>query len=242
MYWCLHSGRILWIHFILYAGIFRKYFTTISVLVHKWHYQNLFCTVGSIQFSAGYISMSCQCLFAPLSKGSFRNWIYCKSLFYVFFFAFCFQGHADVAHYIPEHRFRFITIAIVLLGLLIGIMIPSVELVIGLVGSTIGVAICVMFPASCFIKISKKDSTEKLLAQVSLTGLFCFCFHVTQYISIGDGRKGTFTHFLKFVQTMPSKRCWKIWKKSSKTCESEQKNKKTPSLENVWIFGFSSFP
>lgn len=47
-------------------------------------------------------------------------------------------------------------------------MIPSIELIIGLVGSTIGVAICIMFPASCFIKIGKKNSTEKLLAQMIL--------------------------------------------------------------------------
>lgn len=77
------------------------------------------------------------------------------------------RGHSDVGHYIPEHRFRLITISLVLFGMLVGIMIPSVELVIGLVGSTIGIGICVIFPASCFIKISKKDSTEKLIAQVS---------------------------------------------------------------------------
>lgn len=77
------------------------------------------------------------------------------------------QSHSDTAHYIPEHRFKYITISLVLIGLFIGILIPSVELVIGLVGSTIGVAICIMFPASCFIKTNKKNSTEKLTAQVS---------------------------------------------------------------------------
>lgn len=79
------------------------------------------------------------------------------------------QSHLDTAHYIPEHRFKYITISLVLVGLIIGIMIPSIELVIGLVGSTIGVVICIMFPASCFIKTNKKNSTEKLLAQVILS-------------------------------------------------------------------------
>ncbi|KAJ6633001.1 putative sodium-coupled neutral amino acid transporter 10 [Pseudolycoriella hygida] len=78
------------------------------------------------------------------------------------------RGHADVAHYIPEHRFKLITISLVLLALLAGILIPSIELIIGFVGSTIGVAICIMFPASCFIKVCQKNSTEKLLAQVLL--------------------------------------------------------------------------
>lgn len=76
------------------------------------------------------------------------------------------QSHFETAHYIPEHRFKYITISMVLVALIIGILIPSIELIIGLVGSTIGVAICIMFPASCFIKINKKSSTERLTAQV----------------------------------------------------------------------------
>ncbi|TMW45668.1 hypothetical protein DOY81_009261, partial [Sarcophaga bullata] len=52
-------------------------------------------------------------------------------------------------------------------------MIPSVELVIGLVGSTIGVAICIMFPAACFRKIIKKDTNERKLAQFILVSGFC---------------------------------------------------------------------
>lgn len=54
----------------------------------------------------------------------------------------------------------------ILVAFLIGLVIPSIELVIGLAGSTIGVAICIMFPAACFVKGTKKDTTEKLLAQV----------------------------------------------------------------------------
>lgn len=52
-------------------------------------------------------------------------------------------------------------------------MIPSVELVIGLVGSTIGIAICIMFPAACFRKIIKKDTTERYLAQFIVISGFC---------------------------------------------------------------------
>lgn len=82
------------------------------------------------------------------------------------------QSHAETAHYIPEHRFKYITISMVLVALIIGIMIPSIELIIGLVGSTIGVAICIMFPASCFIKTNKKASTERLAAQVIHSTIF----------------------------------------------------------------------
>lgn len=78
------------------------------------------------------------------------------------------KGHGDVAHYIPEHRFKLITISLVSLALFVGILIPSIELVIGFVGSTIGLAICIMFPALCFIKVCQKNSTEKQLAQFIL--------------------------------------------------------------------------
>lgn len=81
---------------------------------------------------------------------------------------YCSQDHSEVAHYIPEHRFRVITLAIIIPALIIGILTPSIELIIGLVGSTIGVAICIMFPATCFIKLGKRDSSELLLAKFML--------------------------------------------------------------------------
>lgn len=39
------------------------------------------------------------------------------------------QSHSDTAHYIPEHRFKYITLSIVLVALIIGIWIPSIEIV-----------------------------------------------------------------------------------------------------------------
>lgn len=93
---------------------------------------------------------------------------------YISFLQPLLQSHSETAHYIPEHRFKYITISMVLVALIIGILIPSIELIIGLVGSTIGVAICIMFPASCFIKINKKNSTERLLAQVTFDYFFSF--------------------------------------------------------------------
>lgn len=72
--------------------------------------------------------------------------------------------------YIPEYRFRWLTIFIVMISLFCGLLIPSIELVLGLVGSTIGVMICVLFPATCFICMTTKNTNERILAQV-LIGL-----------------------------------------------------------------------
>lgn len=78
------------------------------------------------------------------------------------------RDHSDVVHYIPEHRYRLITLAIIVPALIVGILTPSVELIIGMVGSTIGVAICIMFPATIIIRLGKRDSAELLLAKFLL--------------------------------------------------------------------------
>ncbi|KAH8413743.1 hypothetical protein KR222_006178 [Zaprionus bogoriensis] len=83
------------------------------------------------------------------------------------------KGHTEASSYIPERRFRLITLFIVIFSLCVALVIPSVELIIGLVGSTIGVAICIMFPAISFRKIIKKESTERALAQFVFISGFC---------------------------------------------------------------------
>ena len=49
-----------------------------------------------------------------------------------------------------------------------GIMIPDIEFVLGMVGSTIGSAITIIFPALTFLKLTTKNTTERIAAQVSI--------------------------------------------------------------------------
>nr|CAD7569885.1 unnamed protein product [Timema californicum] len=76
--------------------------------------------------------------------------------------------HEGVSTYIPEARFKCITVFIISCSLVIGLLIPNIELVLGLVGSTIGVLICVMFPAVVFIRVSTKSTNDRHMAQVIL--------------------------------------------------------------------------
>ncbi|XP_046471661.1 putative sodium-coupled neutral amino acid transporter 10 [Neodiprion pinetum] len=78
------------------------------------------------------------------------------------------QSHDTSNNYIPEARFKCLTFTIVGVSLVIGILIPNIEFVLGLVGSTIGVMICLMFPAAFFISISSKNTSERLMAQIIL--------------------------------------------------------------------------
>ncbi|KAH0553610.1 putative sodium-coupled neutral amino acid transporter 10 [Cotesia glomerata] len=77
-------------------------------------------------------------------------------------------AHESSTNYIPEIRFRCLTSMIVLVSLITGLLMPNIEFVLGLVGSTIGVIICLIFPAGFFITISTKNTNERLLAQVIL--------------------------------------------------------------------------
>ncbi|XP_043789609.1 putative sodium-coupled neutral amino acid transporter 10 [Apis laboriosa] len=77
-------------------------------------------------------------------------------------------AHEPCVNYLPETRFRCLTIIIVAVSLITGILIPNIEFVLGLVGSTIGVMICLIFPAIFFISISSKHTNERLLAQIIL--------------------------------------------------------------------------
>ncbi|XP_044734885.1 putative sodium-coupled neutral amino acid transporter 10 isoform X2 [Chrysoperla carnea] len=77
--------------------------------------------------------------------------------------------HEAYGTYIPEHRFRWLTVLIVVISCVTGLLIPSIELVLGLVGSTIGVMICVLFPATCFICMTTKNTNERIVAQIMLS-------------------------------------------------------------------------
>lgn len=78
------------------------------------------------------------------------------------------RAYSDTHYYIPESKFRPLTLVIVGVALCLGLMVPSIEVVIGLVGSTIGVAICIIIPAACYMHICKTNISEKQLAQVMI--------------------------------------------------------------------------
>lgn len=76
------------------------------------------------------------------------------------------QVHDISTNYIPESRLKFLTVTIVGFTLVVGILIPNIELVLGLVGSTTGTVICIIFPSIMFVRVTSKNTTERLVAQV----------------------------------------------------------------------------
>lgn len=70
-----------------------------------------------------------------------------------------------ISNFIPPVRFNVITVSVVFSTLVMGILLPDIEFVLGIVGSTIGNVICIIFPAVIFIKITSRNTTERLAAQ-----------------------------------------------------------------------------
>ena len=54
--------------------------------------------------------------------------------------------------YIPPNRFFGITVFVTVTTCVVAINTPDIELVLGIVGSTIGAVICILFPVSLFIQ------------------------------------------------------------------------------------------
>ncbi|XP_073947368.1 uncharacterized protein [Choristoneura fumiferana] len=94
----------------------------------------------------------------------------CRASLYSFLYRKVHPSQHDhiINHSIPEGTFRCITVAIIAMALFVSLLIPNIELVLGLVGSTIGVLICVVFPAACFVNVTFKNTNERVLAKVIL--------------------------------------------------------------------------
>lgn len=76
--------------------------------------------------------------------------------------------HSEFSPYVPENRYKPLTLFIIFSTMILGVLVPSVEVIIGFVGSTIGILICVLFPATCFIKIMQRNTGEKCIAQLMI--------------------------------------------------------------------------
>lgn len=68
--------------------------------------------------------------------------------------------------HIAETPFKWITFFIVLFSLVTGLLMPNIEVVLGLIGSTIGVMINVMFPSMFLVRVANKSPKERFWARV----------------------------------------------------------------------------
>lgn len=70
--------------------------------------------------------------------------------------------------YMSDLQFRFITIILITTTIFISVMIPNIEFILGLIGSTVGTTVCFILPAYTFLKLGEHSFIELLLARLLL--------------------------------------------------------------------------
>ena len=80
---------------------------------------------------------------------------------------------ASPSIHMSDQHFRLLTVVLIVITIGISILLPYIEFVLGILGSTIGAVICFIFPALIYMNLTSKNTTERLLAQlVVITGVF----------------------------------------------------------------------
>ncbi|XP_040077486.1 LOW QUALITY PROTEIN: putative sodium-coupled neutral amino acid transporter 10 [Ixodes scapularis] len=81
--------------------------------------------------------------------------------------------HDPAYDYIPDSQFRALTVLLVGTTLATAVLVPDIEVVLGLTGSTIGTLICIIMPGMIFTRVIAKSTNEHLLGKaLSWAGLF----------------------------------------------------------------------
>lgn len=84
--------------------------------------------------------------------------------------------------YISDFHFRLLTVILIVLTVVLSLMFPHIEFILGIIGSTAGTTVCFILPAYTFIKIGEHTKAELFLARVLLLiglAMLVFCSYST---------------------------------------------------------------
>lgn len=84
--------------------------------------------------------------------------------------------------YISDFHFRLLTVILIAITVILSLMFPHIEFILGIIGSTAGTTVCFILPAYTFIRIGEHTKIELILARMLLfIGLvmLIFCSYST---------------------------------------------------------------
>lgn len=84
--------------------------------------------------------------------------------------------------YISDFQFRLLTVILIAVTVVLSLMFPHIEFILGIIGSTAGTTVCFVLPAYTFIKIGQHSKTELFLARMLLfigLAMLIFCTYST---------------------------------------------------------------
>lgn len=92
------------------------------------------------------------------------------------------QSHPQSKLYISDSHFRLLTIILIVITVILSLMFPHIEFILGIIGSTAGTTVCFVLPAYTFIRIGEHSKTELFLARLLLfvgLAMLIFCTYST---------------------------------------------------------------
>ncbi|XP_054724477.1 putative sodium-coupled neutral amino acid transporter 10 isoform X2 [Uloborus diversus] len=128
----------------------------------------------------------------------------CRSSLHSLLFKQGFGHHEITVNIIPDHRFRILTVSLVIITIGVAIMLPNIEFVLGIIGSTIGTLICLIFPAAMFIHDTSKNTAEKRLSQLLMSiGTFILIACTYSTLNEPSSPPEPVTHMPPFLKVTP---------------------------------------
>lgn len=86
--------------------------------------------------------------------------------------------------YITDFQFRLLTVILIALTVILSLMFPHIEFILGIIGSTAGTTVCFVLPSYTFIKIGEHSKMELYMARLLLLiglAMLIFCSYSTIY-------------------------------------------------------------
>lgn len=81
-----------------------------------------------------------------------------------------------------DFHFRLLTVILIIITVMLSLLFPHIEFILGIIGSTAGTTVCFIMPAYTFIRIGKHSKPELWLARTMLVGgisMFVLCTYST---------------------------------------------------------------
>lgn len=91
-------------------------------------------------------------------------------------------GQSTTRLYISDNQFKILTVILIIITVILSLIFPHIEFILGIIGSTAGTTVCFILPAFTFIKIGEYTKIELILARMLLfigLAMLVFCTYST---------------------------------------------------------------
>lgn len=90
--------------------------------------------------------------------------------------------------YMSDRQFRFLTILLLVVTICLSVIVPHIEFVLSIVGSTTGATICFILPGVIYSRLTQKETTERILSRF-LTYVGIFILIACTYSTLHTGQE-----------------------------------------------------